>query len=66
MRGPYFHNVYKCLLILKGTLPNASRSGKVTILTDDNSLTYDDVMDKFVTRINEGVNPFEIVYVDWE
>ena len=58
---------FKYLLALKGTLPNAAKSGKVTILTDDKDLTYDAVMKKFLTsdmRIAEAIPPFELLFTE--
>lgn len=34
---------FKYMLTLEGTLPNAARSSKYTVLTDDRKLTYNDV-----------------------
>ncbi|MDF2591206.1 MAG: hypothetical protein K0S75_672 [Clostridia bacterium] len=42
-------NKFKYLLELEGTLPNAAKSGKAAILTDDKNLTYKDVMWTFLS-----------------
>ena len=59
-------HTYKYLLILEGTLPNAAKSGKVTILTDDKSLTYDDIMWQVLSSNPKPISSYEVVLVDWE
>lgn len=58
---------YTLLLELKGTLPNAARSGKVTILTDDPTLTYKDVMWVFLSsdfNYRDTISPFKQVMME--
>lgn len=56
---------YKYLLILQGTLPNANNKQKVTILTDDKTLSYDDVMSQILSSNPKPISSCEIVLVDW-
>lgn len=56
---------FRYLLTLEGTLRNAATSGSVTILTDDKSLTYDDVMWTFLssdTRYIKSIPPFKLLF----
>lgn len=56
---------FKYLMTLEGTLPNAAKSGTVTILTDDKELTYNDVMWKFLSSdmsYKESISPFRLLY----
>lgn len=55
---------FKYLLTLEGTLPNAARSGKVTILTDDKDLTYDDIMWQFLSSTLKQISPFRLVMME--
>ncbi|HWQ79053.1 MAG TPA: hypothetical protein VN381_09555 [Anaerovoracaceae bacterium] len=56
---------FKHLLRLEGTLPNAARSDIVTILTDDESLTYLDVMWSFLSSsYPPSTSPFELIMID--
>ena len=58
---------FTLLLELEGTLPNAARSGKVTILTDDPTLTYKEVMWVFLSsnsHYRETISPFKQIYID--
>lgn len=40
---------YRCLLLLNGTLNGAARASWVAVLTDDPSLTFEQVMDSFLS-----------------
>lgn len=59
------HNYkFKYMLKLVGKLPNAVKSGSVTILTDDRDLSYKDVMWTFLSsdlNYSESISPFKIV-----
>jgi hypothetical protein len=58
-------NKFKYLLTLEGTLPNAAKSGTVTILTDDKELTYLDVMWTFLSsdmHYKESISPFKFLF----
>ncbi len=45
----YDDTAYRHLLVLDGTLDGAVRSGWVAVLTDDPSLTFEQVMDSFLS-----------------
>lgn len=57
------HN-YKYMLDLKGTMPNATKESRFVVLTDDEALTFDDVILRLISSdmnvINSG-SPFKIV-----
>lgn len=58
---------FKHLLQLSGTLPNAAKSGKVVIITDDEKLTYKDVMWVYFSSdssYSENISPFKLVIMD--
>jgi hypothetical protein len=58
---------FKYLMTLEGTLPNAAKSGKVTVLTDDKELTYKDVMWKFLSsdmNYIKSISPFKLIFID--
>lgn len=58
---------FKRLLRLEGKLPNAVKSGSVTILTDDENLTYRDVMWSFLSsdlNYSRSLPPFELIMFD--
>lgn len=58
---------FKYLLILEGKLPNAAKSGKAFILTDNEYITYDDVMWKYLssnTRFTDTIPPFELLLLE--
>ena len=55
---------YKYLLTVEGTMPNANKSGKVNILTDDKELSYYDVMWSFLSsdsHYSEAISPFKLI-----
>jgi hypothetical protein len=55
------------LLQLTGTLPNAAKSGKVVIITDDENLTYKDVMWSYFSSDSEyskNISSFKLVIMD--
>lgn len=56
---------FKYILTLEGMMPNASKSGTVTILTDDKDLTYKEVMWSFLSSTSsyhESISPFKLVF----
>lgn len=58
---------YHHLIQSEDTLPNAARSGSVTILTDDETLTYLDVMWTFLSsdsRYSETISPFKLIMLN--
>lgn len=58
---------FKHLLKAEGRLPNAAKSGTVTILTDDLELTYKDVMWTFLSsdmNYSKSVSPFKLVIME--
>ena len=58
---------FKYMLKLEGTLPNAAKSGTVTILTDDKDLTYIDVMWTVLSSdssYSESISPFKFVFIE--
>lgn len=51
---------------LEGRLPNAAKDGSVTILTDDQSLTYEDVMWTFLSsdsNYRKTISPFNLLFL---
>lgn len=54
---------YKYLLTLEGTMPNAAKSGTVTILTGDKALTYDDIMWQFLSSNPKPISSFRMVSI---
>jgi len=58
---------FKHLLRLEGKLPNAARGGSVTILTDGENLTYQDIMWSFLSSdlsYSRSLPPFELIMFD--
>lgn len=52
---------------LEGRLPNAACDGSATILTDDESLTYEDVMWTFLSsdsHYKETISPFALIFLE--
>lgn len=54
-------NKFEYLLILEGRLPNAAKGGTAIILTNDNKLTYDDIMWNFLSSTYNPISPFKLV-----
>lgn len=58
---------FKHLLTLKGQLPLAKKSGTINTLTDDPTLTYEDVMWTFLSSnstYSESISPFKVVIME--
>jgi hypothetical protein len=56
--------VFAHLLTLTGSMPNAVRSSSVTILTDDEDLTYNDVVGALLSSSSqamERISPFRMI-----
>lgn len=57
---------FSYLLRLEGTMPNAEKTGSVTILTDDPQLTYEDIMGVLVSsdsKAAESLSPFRLLFL---
>lgn len=60
-------NKYEYMLELIGTLPNAAKSGKLTILTDDKLLSYLDVEWAFLSSNShyaESISSFQLLHME--
>jgi hypothetical protein len=58
---------YKYMLDLNGRLPNADKDGRIVILTNDKTLTYDSVMWSMLSSSMEVINsvsPYKLVFLE--
>jgi len=55
---------YKYILDLRGRMSNAERDSRFVVLTDDNTLTFDDVMLSMIsssTVVIDSISPYKLV-----
>ncbi|QUI22627.1 hypothetical protein HZI73_10085 [Vallitalea pronyensis] len=52
---------FKYLLTLEGQFGNSKKDSGVIILTDDNTLTYEDVMNSFLSSVMLDTSPFQLI-----